>query len=166
MSPARREVPWDDRAEYITVDAKFRGIRGAVMMLEDSEVVSSIFLWLIPFELAEFNSDAAGTTSVLEVAGLAAHLDVDEASLRAAPGFEHEGVLYVPWATTAAITRAAAAVRYPHRIREIEKAEQEFNGNAIDGTVVTDFDGEDYHLTSKDAEADAAPARPPQIIHR
>jgi hypothetical protein len=59
-------------------------------------------------------------------------------------------VLYVPWATTQIIARAAALC-YPHKLLAmIEAEERELNEEAMYGTVITDWDGVDHHLSPED----------------
>ncbi|PZF12103.1 hypothetical protein DEJ25_09765 [Curtobacterium sp. MCPF17_011] len=163
VSPARLEALWDDRHEYIELDRKFQAIRKEWVSSGDLHVVEHIFLRLVPMQLAEFNCDRAGTTVVLDVPGLAAHLGVTQEELRASPGFVHDQVLHVPWTTTTFIARTAAQ-RWPHRLLgEIETEERQLAEDSINGTTVTDWDGNDHNLSPDEARAQFEKHRRPYL---
>ncbi|MBF4594417.1 hypothetical protein ITJ58_11710 [Curtobacterium flaccumfaciens] len=153
VSPARLEVRWDDRHEYVELDRKLQAIRKDWIPTADLEVVEHIFVRLVPLELAEFNRDRAGTTDVYDVPGLALHLGVTQDDLRAPPGFVHDQVLHVPWGTTNTIARAAAARRPHGLLGEIEAEEQQLTRDSLYGTTVTDWDGNDHQLSPDDVRA-------------
>lgn len=153
VSPARLEVQWDARHEHIAAELKLLALRHASPSKEERAAADEVLFLLVPLDIAEYNADTSGTTTVHEVERLADLVGMPVSDLIAAPAYGYEGDLLVPWRTTAAIAQAVAS-RYPHRIlREIEKAEQQLNEDLIDGTVVTDFDGVDHHLSPDDVRA-------------
>ncbi|OII07786.1 hypothetical protein BIU95_10320 [Curtobacterium sp. MCBA15_007] len=153
VSPARLEVQWDARDEHIAAERNLLALRRASPSKEERSAADEVLFLLVPLDIAEYNADTAGTATIHDVDALAALVGLPVSDLIAAPAHEHEGDLLVPWQTTVAIVRAAAA-RYPHRIlREIEKAEQQLNDDLIDGTVITGPDGVDHHLSPDDVRA-------------
>lgn len=153
VSPARLEVRWDLRHEHIAEERKMLALRRASPAKDERSAADEVLFLLVPLDIAEYTADTSGTTTVHKVGRLADLVGLPVSDLVAAPANEHEGDLLVPWQTTVAIARAAAA-RYPHRVlREIEKAEQQLNDDLIDGTVITGLDGEDHHLSPDDVRA-------------
>lgn len=153
VSPARLEVRWDARHEHIAEELKLLALRRASPSKDERSAADDVLFLLVPLDIAEYNADTSGTTTVHEVEPLADLIGLPMSDLIATPAYEYEGDLLVPWQTTVAIARAAAT-RYPHQIlREIEKAEQQLNEDLIDGTVITGPDGVDHHLSPDDVRA-------------
>lgn len=114
------EVRWGLRHEHIAEERKLLALRRASPSKDERSAADEVLFLLVPLDIAEYNADTSGTTTVHEVGRLADLVGPPVSDLVAAPAYEHEGDLLVPWQTTAAIARAAAA-RYPHRLpREIE----------------------------------------------
>jgi hypothetical protein len=150
VSPARLEVQWDARHEHIAAELKLLALRHASPSKEDRAAADEVLFLLVPLDIAEYNADTSGTMTVHDVDRLAELVGLSRDALTAAPTLDSADGLLVPWSTTVAIARAAAA-RYPHRIlHEIEKAEQQLNEDLIDGTVITGPDGVDHHLSPDD----------------
>lgn len=150
VSPARLEVLWDDRREYIEVDRRLRAVTAWSPPRLDRRTAEHVFIALVPLEVAEFNADSAGTSVVHDVPALARLTGLTQDDLRAEPAFLHEHELTVPWPTSEAIGRAVAA-RFPHKLlTRVEREEREANENALHGVTLTDFEGESHHLGPAD----------------
>jgi hypothetical protein len=120
---SRLEVRWHERAEYIAVDAKRRAVHAARPSRDDLRAVELILWKTVPMELVDYNMVVSGSCKLLDVAGTARFLGIDEEVLRADPSFEDTDGLVVAWGTTAAIARAAAS-RFPNPLlRYIEENE-------------------------------------------
>ncbi|WIJ46185.1 hypothetical protein [Curtobacterium citreum] len=151
VSPARLEVRWSDRHDYIELDRKLRAVTAWSPSQLDRRTAEHVFIKLIPLEIAEFNADSAGTSVVHDIPALARLAGLTPDDLRAEPAFLHEHELTVPWKTTERIGRAVAA-KYPHKLlSRIEREEREANERALHGVTLTDFEGEDHHLGPADA---------------
>lgn len=146
VSPARLEVRWDDRHEFMELDRKIRAVTVWRPEQLDRRTAEHVFISLVPLEVAEFNADSAGTSVVHDVPALARLTGLTQDELRAEPAFLHDQELTVPWPTTERIGRAVAA-RYPTKLlSRIEREEREASENALHGVTLTDFEGEDHHL--------------------
>lgn len=151
VSPARLEVRWGDRHEYIELDRKRRAVSSWNPVRLDRRTAEHVFVKLVPLEIAEFNADSAGTSVVYDVPALARLSGLTQDELRAGPAFLHDQQLTVPWPTTERIGRAVAAL-HPHLLlSEIEREEREANERVLNGVMLTDFDGEDHQLSPADA---------------
>lgn len=150
VSPARLEVRWEHRYEYVELDRKLRAVVAWVPSRLDRRTAEHVFINLVPLEVAEFNADSAGTSDVHDVPALARLTGLTQDELRAVPAFLHDQELTVPWPTTERIGRAVAA-RYPTKLlSRIEREEREANESALHGVTLTDFEGEGHHLGSAD----------------
>ncbi|MEV7761810.1 hypothetical protein [Curtobacterium flaccumfaciens] len=146
VAPSRLEVPWEGRHEYIKIDQKIRAVTAWKPPQLDRRTAEHVFIALVPLEVAEFNADSGGTSTVHDVPALARLSGLMQEKLRAEPAFLHDQELTVPWPTTEAIGRAVAA-RYPHKLlTRIEREEREANDHALHGVTLTDLEGEDHHL--------------------
>jgi len=151
VSPARLEVRWNDRHEYIETDRKLQAVTAWSPDRLDRRTAEHVYVKLIPLEVAEFNADSAGTSGVHDVQALARLTGLTQDELRAGPAFLHDRELTVPWPTTERICRAIAA-KYPHKLlSRIEREEREANERALHGATLTDLEGEDHHLGPADA---------------
>lgn len=150
ISPARLEVLWDDRHDYIELDRKLRTVAAWSPSRLERRSAESVFVALVPLELAEFNADSGGTSVIYDVPGLALLVGVSQEELRAEPAFMHEQELTVPWPTTERIAQAVAA-RYPHKLlSRIEREERDANEDALYGVTLTDEHGENHELSPSD----------------
>lgn len=146
VSPARLEVPWEDRHDYIELDRKIRAVRAWNPSRLDRRTAEHVFIKLVPLEVAEFNADSSGTSVVYDVPALARLTGLTQDELRAEPAYLSEQDLFVPWPTTERVGRAVAA-KHPHKLLTgIEREEREANENALFGVTITDFNGEDHEL--------------------
>jgi hypothetical protein len=151
VPPSRLEVPWAARHDYIALDEKIRAVKAWQPSRLDRRTAEHVFFKLIPLDIAEFNADSAGTSVVLDVPALARLSGLRQDELRADPAFLHDQELTVPWPTTERIGRAVAALRPHLLLSEIEREERQANEHALNGVILTDFDGEDHQLSPADA---------------
>lgn len=151
VSPARLEVRWDDRHDYIELDRKLRAVTAWSPSQLDRRTAEHVFIKLIPLEVAEFNADSAGTAAIYDVSTLARMSGLTQDDLRAEPAFLHDQDLTVPWPTTEAIVRGVASLHPDVLLTEIEQTERAANLDMLHGVVLTGFDGEDHHLSPEDA---------------
>lgn len=150
VPPSRLEALWDDRHDYIEFDRKLRAVAAWSPSRLERRSAESVFIALVPLEVAEFNADKAGTSRIYDVPALASLTGLSQEELRAAPAFMHEQELTVPWPTTERIVRAMAA-QHPHKLlSRIEREEREANEHALYGVTLTDEQGEDHELSPSD----------------
>lgn len=71
VSPSRLEVPWEGRHEYTEIDQKIRAVTAWKPPQLDRRTAEHVFIALVPLEVAEFNADSAGTSTVHDVPALA-----------------------------------------------------------------------------------------------
>jgi hypothetical protein len=153
VSAARLEVLWGDRHDYIELDRKIRALSSWNPSRLDRRTAEHIFIKLIPLEIAEFNADSAGTTTVYDVPALAQLTGLSQDDIRTGPAFMQDQQLLVPWPTTESIGRAVAA-RHPHRLlTEIEQEEREANVRVLRGVTLVDENGDEHVLSPEDARA-------------
>ncbi len=153
VAPARLEVRWHDRHEYIELDRKIRAVSAWSPSRLDRRTAEHVFVKLVPLEIAEFNADSAGTSIVHDVPALAQLTALTQDELRGPPAFMQDQELHVSWHMTERIGRAVAA-RHPHALlSRIEQEEREANLELLQGATLTDFDSKDHVLSPDDARA-------------
>jgi len=151
VSPARLEVLWEDRHDYIELDRKIRAVHAWTPSRLERRTAEHVFIKLIPLETGEFNADSAGTSVIYDVPDLAHLTGLTQDEIRAEPAFLHEHELTVPWPTTERIGRAVAA-RHPHALlTRIEQEEHEANLHLLHGVTLTDYEGNDHFVSPEDA---------------
>ncbi|MBT2501427.1 hypothetical protein [Curtobacterium sp. ISL-83] len=146
VPPARLEVLWEDRHEYIEFDRRLRAVQAWTPERLERRTAEHVFIKLIPLEIAEFNADVGGTSVIHDVPATARLLGLSQDELRADPAVLHDGELIVPWPTTELMVRTAAT-KFPDKLlTEIEAEERKLNEDMLNGTVLTDLEGNDHHL--------------------
>ncbi|WP_420368579.1 hypothetical protein [Curtobacterium sp. L1-20] len=153
VAPSRLEVRWEDRHDYVQLDRRTREVAAWDPPRLDRRTAEHVFITLVPLEIAEFNADSAGTTTVHDVPALAQLTGLAQDDIRTAPAFMQDQELLVPWPTTESIGRAVAA-RYPHKLlTEIEQEEREANVRLLRGVMLVDENGDEHDLSPEDARA-------------
>ncbi|QSB24427.1 hypothetical protein [Curtobacterium sp. 24E2] len=152
VSPARLEVRWEDRRAYIELDQKRQAVAAFDPSVEQWRTAELVLWKSVPFELAEFNRDSAGSITVHDVPALAQYLRVDRQDLESSPAYYDGPDLCVPWLTTELIGRTAAAL-YPADIVDyIEEQERTAQEHALHGDSFTSIvDRQDYYIAPDDA---------------
>ncbi len=151
VSPARLEVRWDDRHDYIELDRNIRAVRAWNPSRLERRTAEHVFIKLVPLEVAEFNADSSGTSVVYDVPALAHLTGLTQDELREPPAYLFEQELTVPWPTTERIGRAVAS-RRPHvLLLRIEQEERDANHHAMYGVTLTDDEGNDCHVEPAEA---------------
>jgi len=113
-------VQWDAPHEHFAAELKMLGLRHASPSKEERAAADEVLFMLVPLHVAECNADISGTTTVHEsnVWPIWSACQC-RTSLQRRPANRGGGDLLVPWRTTVAIARTAAA-QYPYRImREV-----------------------------------------------
>ena len=152
VSPARLEVRWDDRHDYIELDRKIRAVRAWNPSRLERRTAEHVFIELVPLDVAEFNADSSGTSVLYDVPALAHLTGLTQDELREPPAYLFEQELTVPWPITERIGRAVAS-RHPHALlSRIEQEERDANHHAMYGVTLTDDEGNDRHVEPAEAQ--------------
>lgn len=152
VSPARLEVRWEDRHAYIELDQKRRAVAAFDPSVEQWRTAELVLWKSVPFELAEFNRDSAGSITVHDVPALAQYLRVDQQDLETPPSYYDGPDLHAPWPTTELIGRTAAALYPTDIINYIEDQERTAQEHALNGDHFTSIvDGQDYYIAPDEA---------------
>ncbi|KQR34781.1 hypothetical protein [Curtobacterium sp. Leaf154] len=152
VSPSRLEVRWEDRHAYIELDQKRRAVAAFDPSVEQWRTAELVLWKSVPFELAEFNRDSAGSITVHDVPALAQYLRVDRQDLESPPAYYDGPDLHAAWPTTELIGRTAAALHPADIIDYIEEQERTAQEHALHGDNFTSIvDGQEYYIAPDDA---------------
>lgn len=136
VPPGRLKVPWEEASEFMASEARWERVDTHPGLNDTPEeyAIEEVFKLLIDGALAEPFYSRPGVTSISDVRGLAAYLEVDEGLLRAAPeSFEEEECLIVPWATTEMIVRTACRLHPEPVLHKVDKDEANAQKDATHG---------------------------------
>jgi hypothetical protein len=135
VSPARLEVEWKDRHAHIEHDQKLRAVAAFDPSVEQWRTAELVLWKSVPFELAGFNRDSAGSITVHDVPALAQYLRVDQQDLESPPAYYDGPDLHAAWPTTELIGRTAAALYPANIIDYIEDQERTAQEHALHGAI-------------------------------
>jgi hypothetical protein len=110
---SRLEVPWDEVAAHQELEDQWRSV--AADEVDDAEYLAAevVFWKVITERIAELRTDGfKGVADVGDIQSLATFLGSSPAALEAAPAFQDRDGWHIPWSTTLAVARMAAA-RFP-----------------------------------------------------
>lgn len=142
VPPARLKVPWSEVAVFVAWQARWEAVAGAAPVSGTAEEHAALLVFdeLIDGQLAALGYNAtAGVTTIYDVDGLAAFLDVPAEQLRADPrAFEEAGTWVVPWPVTELIARRAAKHDPEPLMRHVNRDEKEQRWRMLHGQYVRD----------------------------
>ena len=164
VSPSRLEVRWEDRHAYIELDQKRRAVAAFDPSVEQWRTAELVLWKSVPFELAEFNRDSAGSITVHDVPALARYLRVEQQNLESPPAYYDGPDLHAAWPTTELIGRTAAALHPADIIDYIEEQERTAQEHALHGDSFTSIvDGQEYYVGPDDARRRFIERRLPEL---
>lgn len=140
VPPARLKVPWEEVGEFEASEARWERVdtHPGLHNAPEEWAIGEVIGVLIGRSLVEGGSNPPGVVSILDPAGLAGYLEVEESVLRAAPEcFEEDGVLVVPWATTQMIMRRACELHPEPMLRKVQEEEPKAELEAMHGRRIS-----------------------------